>query len=194
MVEHFIRNEKVVGSSPTRGSKSVNDDCQDFNIRQSLFFYILLFCFLSNPVDKFIKFILKNGRGIWSHKLFVVSLCCKIKARELKDIPHQSWLGNSSNLIEIPRQACFVNGGPHFPKGLLSLSRDTADYKDEEALKSCHSEFHRILWCGLYKAGSQRNHAAAGSFIMNSIRGCLKMLVNAEPEDLWWIYSCGEGA
>ncbi len=28
-----------------------------------------------------------------------------------------------------------------------------ADYKDRRALKSCHSEFHRILWCGIYKTG-----------------------------------------
>jgi len=26
-----------------------------------------------------------------------------------------------------------------------------ADYKGWRALKSCHSEFHRILWCGLIK-------------------------------------------
>ena len=27
---------------------------------------------------------------------------------------------------------------------------DKADYKDRRALKSCPSEFHRILWCGSY--------------------------------------------
>ena len=31
-----------------------------------------------------------------------------------------------------------------------------ADYKGQRALKSCHSEFHRILWCGIYKKGRIR--------------------------------------
>jgi len=76
----------------------------------------------------------------------------------MKNLPHQSRLGNSSNFSEIPRQAMLSNGGPH-PK--LEVFTQ-ADYKGEQALKSCHSEFHRILWCGLYRP------AFAGFFILKN--------------------------
>lgn len=47
---------------------------------------------------------------------------------------HREWRG-----FPVPRQAFFSNGGPRL-YGMLS----TVDYKGGEALKTCHSEFHRI--------------------------------------------------
>jgi hypothetical protein len=45
-----------------------------------------------------------------------------------QDIPHQSKLGNSSNLSEMPRQAYQLMAGPA-PQGVDSPSHK-ADYKD----------------------------------------------------------------
>ena len=50
------------------------------------------------------------------------------------------WIGKLFKSYEIPRQAFFSNGGPRL-YGMLS----TVDYKGAKALKSCLSEFHRIL-------------------------------------------------
>ncbi len=40
------------------------------------------------------------------------------------------------------------------------LLRSKADYKGGRALKSCHSEFHHILWCGPYKRNVRRARSA----------------------------------
>ncbi len=79
-------------------------------------------------------------------------------------IPHQSILGNSSNIYEIPSEAAASMAGPT-PSGETPLSQ--ADYKDTAALKSCHSEFHhKFLWCGFLKADDQvLTRSSAFSFI-----------------------------
>ncbi len=43
-----------------------------------------------------------------------------------------------------------------------------ADYKGWRALKSCHSEFHRILWCGPIKKRLSRK-----SFTLQSLSFCM---------------------
>ncbi len=66
--------------------------------------------------------------------------------------PHQSRLGNSSNFSEIPRHSVTVQWRASPARAGF---RATEDYKGRRALKSCHSEFHRILWCGSHSRGHQ---------------------------------------
>lgn len=58
-----------------------------------------------------------------------------------RSLPHQSRLGNSSNTNEMPRQAFALMAGPN----LYEVFSEPGDYKEVKALKSCHTEFHRIL-------------------------------------------------
>ncbi len=37
------------------------------------------------------------------------------------------------------------------PTSQEAFTGTKADYKGQRALKSCYSEFHRILWCGIYR-------------------------------------------
>ena len=68
-------------------------------------------------------------------------------------LPHQSKLGNSSNFIEIPRQACLSMAGPT-PQGV--------DYHHRRITKTVKSSnpvirsFVTFLWCGSYKTGGLR--------------------------------------
>lgn len=72
----------------------------------------------------------------------------RAKSRRIEDKTTSKQLGNSSNFIEIPRQASFPMAGPT-PIGVTAPSGTVqADYKGTEALKTCHSEFRHIplMW------------------------------------------------
>ena len=54
----------------------------------------------------------------------------------------------------------------------------TVDYKGEEALKSCHSEFHRILWMAFFIQGLCRNvsfDAAPFRCVLTCLPDCIFM-------------------
>gem|GEM_PF-7130356 len=54
----------------------------------------------------------------------------------------------------------------------------TVDYKGEEALKSCHSEFHRILWMTFFIQGLCRNvsfDAAPFRCVLTCLPDCIFM-------------------
>ena len=64
------------------------------------------------------------------------------------------WIGKLFKSYEIPRQAFFSNGGPRL-YGMLS----TVDYKGGGALKTCRSEFHRIIRRNLFFCSAVCCHA-----------------------------------
>ena len=78
------------------------------------------------------------------------------------------WIGKLFKSYEIPRQAFFSNGGPRL-YGMLS----TVDYKGGGALKTCRSEFHRIIRRNLFFLLSRE-----GFFYDRSFRFCLPEIVS----------------
>ena len=72
--------------------------------------------------------------------LFIQSIWLALYQRQEKARSYQSRLGNSSKIMKC-RDKLFVPMAGHAFRGMLS----TVDYKGAKALKSCLSEFHRIL-------------------------------------------------
>ena len=59
-----------------------------------------------------------------------------------RKLPHQSRLGNSSNFMKYRDKLCVPMAGHN-----SSEYAQHCGLQRTEALKSCQSEFHRILWC-----------------------------------------------
>ena len=64
--------------------------------------------------------------------------------------PHQSRLGNSSNIYEMPRQAFVSNGGPQPTCRCFYARRIT---KDRKPSNPDYRSFIVSLWCGPYRRG-----------------------------------------
>ena len=109
------------------------------------------------------------------------SLMTKIDIdKKLKIQPHQSGLGNSSNHIEIPRQAWPSDGGPHSPSGEVFVKTGWIT-KDGGRSNPVYSEFHRILWCGflqhdprdaVYRSSEGRVFLSGGKAVKGFRGGC----------------------
>ena len=108
-------------------------------LHQSLFFCQSI-CTIK-PFDLNLRYKNKGYRAVERHYR---------PPEDIEILPHQSWLGNSSIISEIPRQTRRAMAGPdvHFiwRMPVKCLHTGQADYKVRRELKTCLSEFHRILW------------------------------------------------
>ncbi len=66
----------------------------------------------------------------------------------------------------------------------LGVTLQSVDYKEEEALKSCHTEFHHIIGAAFYKENGNLFWITVPLSFYADVGDCETMIRDAETDDV----------